>query len=148
MVNLVQFSDLKAEGMKIPPDYFEHSENREMFLKWKQSDELTPLKDSLDNTLHEYLDSLLAKVFLPIIKESETSRQQTLSDCVARLQEKWLRSSEARKEELLAIEAETGGVAAQLAKLEEQGIEEGKQLKGVIIRQGHGRQPIARRSEQ
>jgi transcriptional accessory protein Tex/SPT6 len=94
------------------------------------------------------LGSLLAKDFLPTLRESEVARQQTLSDCIVRLQERWLRSLEAKKEELLAMEAEVGGVTAQLTKLEEQGIEESKQLKEVFIKQGHRRQPIARRTVQ
>ena len=145
---LLQYPKLKSEGMRLSPDYFEHSENRELFLKWQQSDELASLKNSLDSTLHEYLDSLLAKVFPPTLRESEVAQQQTLNDCIIRLQERWLRSLEAKKEKLLAIEAETGGVTEQLAKLEEQGIEESKQLKEIFIKQGHRRQSVARRSEQ
>lgn len=145
---LLQYPDLKSEGMALSPDYFEHSENRELFLKWQQSDEFPSLEDSLDSSLYEYLGSLLAKDFLPTLRESEVARQQTLNDCIVRLQERWLRSLEAKKEELLAMEAEVGGVTAQLTKLEEQGIEESKQLKEVFIKQGHRRQPIARRTVQ
>jgi len=134
--------------MGLSPDYFEHSENRELFLKWQQSDEFPSLEDSLDSSLYEYLGSLLAKDFLPTLRESEMARQQTLNDCIVRLQESWLRSLEAKKEELLAMEAEVGGVTAQLTKLEEQGIEESKQLREVFVKQGHRRQPITRRTEQ
>ncbi len=145
---LLQYPDLKSEGMGLSPDYFEHSENRELFLKWQQSDEFPSLEDSLDSSLYEYLGSLLAKDFLPTLRESEVARQQTLNDCIVRLQESWLRSLEAKKEELLAMEAEVGGVTAQLTKLEEQGIEESKQLREVFVKQGHRRQPITRRTEQ
>ncbi len=145
---LLQYPDLKSEGMALSPDYFEHSENRELFLKWQQSDEFPSLEDSLDSSLYEYLGSLLAKDFLPTLRESEVARQQTLNDCIVRLQERWLRNLEAKKEELLAMEAEVGGVTAQLTKLEEQGIEESKQLREVFVKQGHRRQPITRRTEQ
>jgi DNA primase len=145
---LLQYPDLKSEGMGLSPDYFEHSENRELFLKWQQSDEFPSLEDSLDSSLYECLGSLLAKDFLPTLRESEVARQQTLNDCIVRLQERWLRSLEAKKEQLLAMEAEVGGVTAQLTKLEEQGIEESKQLREVFVKQGHRRQPITRRTEQ
>jgi len=144
---LLQFPELRLEDMRLQPDYFEHSGNRELFLKWQQNDEYVSLKNSLDSTLHEYLDNLLAKTFPPSLKESKVEQQQALNDCIVRLQEKRLRSLEAKKEELLAMEAETGGLAAQLAKLEEQGIEESKQLKEVFSKQGHRHQPAARRSE-
>ncbi|HEX75016.1 MAG TPA: DNA primase [Dehalococcoidia bacterium] len=144
---LFQYPELRSEGMRLSPDYFEHSENRELFLKWQQNAELASLKSSLDIALHEHLDSLLAKVFPPTLGESEVEQQQSLNDCIVRLQENFLRSLEANKEELLAIEAETGGVKAQLAMLEEQGVEVSQQLKEVFIKRGHRRQPVARRSE-
>ena len=145
---LLQYPDLKSEGTRLSPDYFQHSENRELFMKWQQGDELASLQDSLDSTLNQYLGSLLAKDFLPTLKQSEVARRQTLNDCIVRLQERWLRSLEAKKGELLAIEAETGGVAAELAKLDEQGIETSRQLREVFVKQRHRRQHAVRRSKQ
>jgi len=145
---LLQFPELRPEGMRALPDYFERSQNRELFLKWQQNDDVELLRNSLDSNLHEYLDSLLAKVLPPSLRESEVAHQQTLNDCIMRLQESWLRSLEAKKEELLAVEAETGGVTAELTKLDEQGIEVSKRLREVFIKMGHRRQPAARRSEQ
>ena len=144
---LLQFPELKSEGVRLLPDYLEHSENRELFLKWQQSDGLASLRSNVDGALHGYLDSLLAKAFLPTLLESEVARQQALNDCIVRLQERWLRSSEAKKEELLAMEAEAGGVTAQLTKLEEQGIEESKHLREVFVNRGRRRQATTRRSE-
>ena len=145
---LLQFSELRSEGLRLSPDYFERSENRELFLQWQQSDDLVSLRNSLDSTLHGYLDSLLAKVFLSTLKESELVRRQTLNDCTVRLQEIFLRNLEAKKVELLAIEAETGGVTAELAKLDQQGIEISRQLREVFVKQAHRRQPALRRSEE
>lgn len=145
---LLQYPELKAETAGLSPDCFEYSENRELFQKWQQRDDLASLKENLDSTLHEYLDDLLAKTFLPVIKENETARCETLHDCLIRLQEKRLRTLEARKQELLAVEAESGGIEAQLAKLEEQGIEVSKQLREIFIKQNHRRQRLARRDMQ
>jgi DNA primase len=141
---LFQYPELKAEGMGLSPDYFENTENRELFTKWQQSDNLASLKSSLDSTLQEYLESLTAKDLPPILKESETARCEDLNHCISRLQERRLRNLEAQKQELLAIEAEAGGTTAQLAKLEEQGIEVSKQLREVFIKQNHRRR-LARR---
>jgi len=142
---LLQFPELRAEGMRLSPEYFDRSENRELFLMWQQSDELDALRDGFDHALHGYFDNLLAKAFPPSLKESEATRQRALNDCMIRLQENWLRKLEARKGDLLAIEAEKGGVAAELAKLDEQGIEVSRQLRDVFVKQRHRRQPAVKR---
>jgi DNA primase len=145
---LLQYQDLKPDSEKLMPDYFEDCGNRELFLKWQHNDTLDFLKDHLDVTLHEYVDTLLAKDFPPPVKDSETARQKTLNDCILRLQEKWLKNMEAKKEQLLLTEAESGGTAAQLAKLKEQGIEESKQLKEVFIKQRHKHKSLAGSKEE
>jgi DNA primase len=144
---LLQFPELKVESVGLSPEYFENSENRELFVKWKQSEDLASLENSLDSTLQEYLQGLMSRAFPPTLKESETIRRETIDDCVIRLQERRLRNLEVEKQELLAIEAETGGTAAQLAKLEEQGLEISKQLREVFTKQKHRRQ-LARRDGQ
>jgi DNA primase len=132
---LLQYPELKPESKKLIPDYFDSCDNRQLFQQWEQADKLDSIKDSLDFTLHEQLDNLTAKDFPPPIRDSEITRQKALYDCILRLQEKWLKSLEAKKKEILTVEAETGGITAQLAKLEEQGIEESKQLKEVFFKQ-------------
>ncbi len=136
---LLQYPELEAESSVLSPDHFENTENRELFVKWQQSDDLASLKNSLDSALQEYLESLLAKALLTVIKENETTRREAFNDCATRLQERRLRNLEAKKQELLAIEAETGGRTAQLAKLEEQGLEIDKQLQEIRIKQNHRR---------
>ncbi len=136
---LLQYPELEAESSVLSPDHFENTENRELFVKWQQSDDLASLKNSLDSALQEYLESLLTKALLTVIKENETTRREAFNDCVTRLQEGRLRNLEAKKQGLLAIEAETGGRTAQLAKLEEQGLEIDKQLQEIRIKQNHRR---------
>ncbi len=145
---LLQYPELKAETTELSPDYFECSENRELFIKWQKSDDIDSLRACLDVTLHEYLENLLSRSLLPILKESEKARRETLHDCLIRLEEKRLKNMEAERQELLAVEAEMGGVKAQLAKLEEQGIEASKRLREIFIRQNHWRQRLSRRDAQ
>jgi DNA primase len=137
---LLQYPELKAESAELSPDHFENTENRELFVKWQQVDDLASLRDSLDSTLQEYLESLLAKDLPPILKESETARCEDLNQCINRLQERRLKNLEAEKQELLAMEAEIGGTEAQLAKLKEQGLEIDNQLQEIRIKQDHRRQ--------
>ncbi|MCJ7654301.1 MAG: DNA primase [Dehalococcoidia bacterium] len=143
---LLQYPELKTASTGLSPDHFENSENRELFVKWQQSDDPASLKNNLDSTLQEYLESLLAKTLLPVIKENETTRRETFNDCVNLLQKNMLKNLEVKKQELF-IEAQLGGTAAHLAKLEEQGIEVSKQLKEVFIKLDHRRR-LARRDGQ
>ncbi|GAH99014.1 unnamed protein product, partial [marine sediment metagenome] len=45
------------------------------------------------------------------------------ADYWRRLQERYYKNEEARKSDRLALEAESGGTSAELAKLEEEGME-------------------------
>jgi DNA primase len=132
---LLQFPELKSENRDLLPDYFENTENRELFEEWQHSDNITSLRNSLDSGLQEYLDTLMSKTFPSILVQNESIRRQTIEDCITRLQEKRLRTLESQKQELLAIEGEIGGTAAGLAKLEEQGVEVEKQLHDIFIKQ-------------
>jgi len=131
---LLKYSDLRSWIAVLLPEYFERTENRELMLKLKENNDYVTIKDSLDSSLHNYLENLQSKNFPPSVDENDNIRQQTMSDCMLRLQEKWLRNFEAKKAELLAIEAEAGGTEAELNKLQEQGIEEHKQLKDIFNR--------------
>jgi DNA primase len=138
---LLQYPELKSESAELSPDYFENTENRELYAKWQQSNDLASFRDSLDSALQEHLDNLMARAFRSIITENESVRRETINDCVIRLQERRLRTLGSQNQELLAIEAEIGGTAAQLAKLEEQGLEITKQLQDVFVKQNHRRRP-------
>jgi DNA primase len=136
---LLKYPRLRSDSMKLNKDYFEYSENREIFLKWQQSADINSLRDNLDSTLHQYFNSLLNKVFRPTIKDDEDEQRRILNDCITGLQERLLRKLEAKKGELFAIEAEMGGQEAQLAKVDELGIEGHKQLKHVFVEQSRRR---------
>jgi DNA primase len=138
---LLQYPELKSGSTELSPDYFENTENQELYEKWRHSDNLISLRNSLDSTLQEYLDNLISRAFPSIIAKNESVRRETIEDCVTRLQEKRLRTLRSQNEELLAIEAEIGGTAAQLAKLEEQGVEIARQLQEVFMKQSHRRRP-------
>lgn len=130
---LLQHPELKARSQELPPEYFESSENREVFLACQQTEDIKLIRERLDSALHEHFDSLIVKS-LPA-----TQIEQKYNDCVLRLREKYLRSLEAKKEAVLAMEAATGGTTAELAKLQEQGIEASSKLREVFAQRDHGR---------
>lgn len=130
---LLQHPELKGNSPGLLPEYFESSENREIFTAWQQTDNPLSLKEKLDMAIHDYTDSL-AKKNLPAARV-----ERRYADYALRLRERFLRSLEAKRAEVFALEAESGGTAAELAKLEEQGIEVSVQL-GEVFNQRAGQE--------
>ena len=125
---LLQHPELKASSEDLPPEYFENSENREIFVAWQQADDLSSLREKLDLSLHEHLDSLINKD-LP-----STNVEQRHADYTRRLRVRFLKSLEAKRAEIFALEAESGGIGADLTKLEQEGIEPSIQLRDIFTR--------------
>ena len=132
---ILRYPDLKPWISKLLPEQFEHIENRELLIKLKENSDCVTITERLDSSLLDYLENIKNKKLPPAIDENENIRQRTMGDCILRLQEKWLRNIESRKAEILATEAETGGIEAELNKLEEHGIEEHKHLKNIFNKQ-------------
>jgi len=135
---LLQHPELKNRGEGLLPEYFENSEKREIFIAWQQANNLSSLKEKLDTAIHEHLDSLINRSLPP------TQVEQRYVICSLRLREKFLRSLEAKRAEILALEAESGGTNAELAKLQEQGIETSIQLGEVFAQKGQRRSETRR----
>jgi len=131
---LLQHPELKGRNEGLSPEYFENSENREIFTAWQQANAPSSLKDGLDSAIWEHLDSLITRS-LPA-----NQIEQKYANCVLRLREKFLRALEVKRAEVFALEAESGGTAAELAKLEEQGIEVSVQLGEVFTQRSRGSQ--------
>ncbi len=129
---LLQHPELKGRNEGLSPEYFENSENREIFTAWQQANAPSSLKDGLDSAIWEHLDSLITRS-LPA-----NQIEQKYANCVLRLREKFLRGLEVKRAEVLALEAESGGTAAELAKLEEQGIEVSVQLGEIFTQRSRG----------
>ncbi len=130
---MLQHPELKDSCQGLLAEYFENTENREIFTAWQQVGDLPSLKAELDTTIWEHLDSLTTRNLPPT---SQTERKYSFTDCILRLREKFLRNLEEKQAEVLALEAESGGNAAELAKLQEQGIEVSIQLGEVFAQKG------------
>ncbi|MDO8568863.1 MAG: DNA primase [Dehalococcoidales bacterium] len=126
---LLKCTDLKCE--ELSPDYFQSSENREIFVTWQQVKDVSQLKERLDPTIHEHFDSLINKSF------PSSQADERYASYLLRLRERFIKSTEARRAEVYALERESGGPGADLAKLEADGIEPSKQLKDIFARKGH-----------
>jgi DNA primase len=133
---LLQYPELRNSARELSPEHFESTENREVFVRWQHSSDISDLESKLDTSLLEHLYYLVKKVFPPAIEESERTRHFDLANCVLRLQEKLSRKLETEKEATLEIEREKGGISSELSKLEEQGINSGQQLQDVFVKKG------------
>ena len=131
---LLQYPELKDRDEGLLPEYFENSENREIFTAWQQAKDISSLKDGLDSVMREHLDSLLTRGL------SANQIEQKYADCGLRLQEIYYKSLAAKRAEVLALEAESGGTAVEPAKLEEQDIEISVRLGEVFTQKSRGRQ--------
>jgi DNA primase len=133
---LLQYSELRPSARELSPEYFESTENREVFVEWQLSSDISSLEGKLDTSLLEHLYYLVKKNFPPDIQESEQTRHRHLDDCILRLQEKLSRKLETEKEVMLEMEREKGGISSEVSKLEEQGIKPGQQLQDIFVKKG------------
>jgi DNA primase len=130
---LLQHPELRGSAQGLLPEYFENSENREIFIAWQQSDKIELVKEKLEPEIHEHLESLLTRELL------SDKIEQKYAYCALELREKFLRNLIRKMEAVLAQEAESGGTAAELAKLKEQGIETNTQLAEVLAQKNRMR---------
>jgi DNA primase len=125
---LFQHPELRDRGEGLSHQYFEGTENRELFLAWRNSPGAETLRQSLDVSLHEHLDSLVSRALPPASgKELETA----LSDCTRRLGEQRLRRLKAL-EEMLISEAESQGDSEEVQALLRKSLEPTAQLKDLF----------------
>ena len=127
---ILQHPELKGKGEDFPPEYFENSENREIFIAWQEVDNLQALKEKLDEAIHEHLDTLINRSLPP------NKVEERYADYNRRLKERYFKNLEAKRAEVFASEAESGGTGADLTKLEEEGIEPSVQLKQIFAQKG------------
>jgi len=143
---LLQHPELKGRDEGLLSEYFENTENREIFIACQQATDLSSLKDRLDTAIHEHLDQLTK---MPLIKSAVDQKfhdfidkvlppaqiGRKFSNSVTRLREKYLKSLETKREAMLTLEKESGGTTAELAKLEEQGIEVSTARRGLYSKE-------------
>ncbi len=95
---LLQHPELKNSNSGLLSDYFEDSENREIFIAWQQSDDLISLREKLDTALREYLDTLVKKPVLATQIEERYNRY------VLRLREEYLKGLARKRASALGVE--------------------------------------------
>ncbi|OGO23906.1 MAG: DNA primase [Chloroflexi bacterium RBG_16_50_9] len=126
LVFLLQHPEFKNRTGEIIPEYFTSSENREIFTAWQETDGLASLREKIDPSIHEHLEDLV-KRSLP-----EADSEQRYNICVNELRKQYYRDFEAKRVEVLALEAQEKGKEADIAKLKEDGFEPSNQLRIIF----------------
>ncbi len=70
--------------------------------------------------------------------------EERYADYNRRLKERYFKNLEAKRAEVFASEAESGGTGADLAKLEKEGIEPSVQLREIFTKKGQRRSETRR----
>ena len=130
---LLQYPELRNSAGELLPEYFENSENREIFIAWQESAKIELLREKLEPEIHEHFESLLTRKLL------SDKIEQKYAECALDLREKFLRSLISKIEAVLAQEAESGGGAAELAKLKELDITANTRLAEVLTQKNRMR---------
>jgi DNA primase len=128
---LLQHPELKECPEELPPECFESSENREIFNAYKTAPDVVSLKEQTDPAIQEHLDAIINKN-IPSIKNNI---EKKFIDCVIELKKKYYRNFEAKRAEILALEVESGGIGADIARLKAEGMEPSRQIKDLNTRQ-------------
>ena len=131
---LLQHPELRPSGAALPPEYFEGTENRQLFLHWLEAPDASvdSIRQGLDRSLHEHVDKLAGRELPPAsARELETA----LADCARRLREQQLRKLKSM-EEMLISEAESSGdkniIKEQVETLLQKALEPTSQLKDLF----------------
>jgi DNA primase, catalytic core len=129
---LLQYPELRQSAQELSTEHFDCTENREVFVKWQCSPDISALRNELDANLLEHLNYLLNKTFPPTIRENGQERYLASSDCILRLQERLSRKLEVARELMFNLTREKEGINAELAELEREGISSSHQLKEIF----------------
>lgn len=123
---LLQHPELRDKAKALEPEYFERSENSEIFIAWRNTLDFDGLLDIIDNIdLREHAKTLCGKV-LPPAEEKDWAR--ALIDCIRRLEERRLINLKIQEESLLS-DAESEGRSDDIAILQQRGVEINLKLK-------------------
>jgi len=109
---LLQYPEMKDRQEELSKEYFEISENREIFLAWQNADDISNVKETLDPALHEHYDKIINRR-LPTVNNID----QRFTDSVMELRKKYLKNLAARKAESGEPGEEDIEISAQLREV-------------------------------
>ena len=137
---LLQHPELRQAAQELSAEHFACTENCEIFVNWQHYQDISQIKEKFDANLLEHLNYLTNK---SIPGENSQEQRHALRQCILRLQERLAKRLEAEREIMFNLIREKEGEAAELAKLDEQGIGSSEKLKEIYNK----REELARAKE-
>ncbi|MDP2729593.1 MAG: DNA primase [Dehalococcoidales bacterium] len=123
---LLQHPELGDSTGGLLPEYFEDSQNREIFLGWQTVSDPTSLKEKLDASLWEQLERLINRKILA------TRIKERYNQYALRLREEYLRNL-ARKRAISSSSKTDPDNTIEVVKPDEQDLETSRQLREVFL---------------
>jgi DNA primase len=117
---LLQYNELKIELEGLLPEYFENTENREIYNLWKETGDVVSLKERLDPAIQEHLEIIVSKR----LPGAGNNIEKRCIDCACELKKTFLKN-----------------LAARIAETDEVRIEIPEQLKELDARKSKKRNP-------
>ena len=130
---LLKNPELKTYDVGLVPEYFQDSENREIYAAWQGTDDLLSLKERLDPLVKERVEEMEARHL------TANRIKEKYQDCVFLLRREYLQNQEAMRKEIFAMEAEASGHKAALARLEQEGTERAAKIAEVEVQRAQAR---------
>ncbi len=120
--------DLRGHACDLQVDLFPRSEDRELFLAWRDAEDPGSLREATGPTLAEHLDAIMSRSLPPLAPEGQ---KRALEECCNRLKERQLRDSKAKEQaRISAIEA--AGLPDELQEIHEKAVMTNAQLREVF----------------
>jgi DNA primase len=119
---LLKYPELKSKSQDLSEEYFQNSQYRCIFEKWRNIEETEKLKESLEPELNDTLNSILGYTI------SNINIDELYLDCFIGLKRAYLLNILRKQEELLVQEAQTGIPNADIEKQKEIGIKISQEL--------------------
>jgi DNA primase len=124
---LLQYPELRSQPPDPSPEYFESTENREIFNAWQEESDILSLRERIDPAIHEHLDAIIKSVVYKTLSPTDIERRYTA--CIRELEKRYYQNLEARRSEIFAQEVESGGKGADIVRLQKEGIEPSTKLR-------------------
>lgn len=124
---LFSYPDLRSHASDLRVDFFFNTEDREIFLAWQNMTDVDSLRESLDISLLEHLNTITSMATPPLQGEAQ---ERALRECVNRLRVRWLKDVEA-KGRILISELEATGNLAGLQELQKPAVKADAELGGL-----------------
>jgi len=128
---LLRYPDLRANAAGLSEELFPHSESRQLYIAWRDTDDIDAMHETIDTSLHDYLAVVIG---WPVPEIDEREQENALDDCIRNLRKRWLQDLQT-KEEALASNAQAEGNAAELEELKQSGERINAQLLEVLLQE-------------